>query len=225
MKPHLRKRILNNAALLTMLIWLAAAYIRLVWVTARVTEEFDPAAEPYFSGEKQVIFAFWHGRMLLLPACCPRKRKAFVLISGHRDGRMISRVIAHFGIGTVEGSSSKNSLSGLRNALRILKEGNNLSITPDGPRGPCHVAAPGVAHLARVSGVPVVPVALSCSRYRRLKSWDRFMIPYPFSRVIFIAGAPIMIDREANTETMRQRIESVMNSLTAQADELAGVVS
>lgn len=223
MKLRISKKLLRHPLTQSLLAAIMAFYIRLVMWTARMERHVDPAAEEYVCGKKQAIFAFWHGRLFLCSAFKPPRRAMHVLISNHRDGVLISKVIAHFSIRTVEGSSNRRSLSSLRELLRIIKNGDNITITPDGPRGPFQEAAPGVVYLAKTTALPMIPVAWSAASCRRLGSWDKFMLPYPFSRVAQVIGAPVFLDKEAEEETSRRRMTEALNAATARADELTGI--
>ena len=178
-----------------MLCWIIASYIRLVWRTGRWT---------IVGGAAQDIN---------------------VMISNHRDGRMIARAVRFFGIRVIAGSTSKGGASAFRSAVRALRDNAILSITPDGPRGPRMRASDGVAVLARFTGAPVYPVAFSTSRRKVLGSWDRFILPLPFSRGVFVWGAPVEADpedSEETVETMRLKIEEALNTVTEKADTLTG---
>ncbi len=108
-----------------------------------------------------VIFAFWHGRQLILPIAYKHaklKRKGAALISMHSDGEYISRTIKYFGLDSVRGSTSRGAVKGLKQLLRVLRNGMNVGITPDGPRGPKYKAQLGVIQLAKLSGVPIIPL-------------------------------------------------------------------
>ncbi len=224
----LTKRLLKHPHTQTALSWLLAQYIRFVYYTSRKTRIIDPAAAPYMRGEENAIFAFWHGRMMMCPTIEPPKRKMHVLISFHRDGVLISKVIGFFGEATISGSSSKGGSGAVKDILRRLKAGDNVSITPDGPRGPLQVAEMGIATVARMSGKPVLPVTFSSTRHRRFSSWDRFMLAKPFGRIVFCVGAPISVSREADEaaqEEARRMIEQTMNALVEQADRLTATPS
>lgn len=148
-----------------------------------------------------------------------------VLISHHRDGELIAKVISHFRIKSVRGSSTHGAREATRNLIRLLADGDNISITPDGPRGPRYVAQEGAATLSRLSKKPMIPVSFSASRCRRFKSWDRFMIPLPFARVMVIAAAPIhgfRPDDQPSIETLNAELQSVLYGITCQADEVMG---
>ncbi|MBY0407431.1 MAG: lysophospholipid acyltransferase family protein [Rickettsiales bacterium] len=218
------KRLLKHPRTQIAACWLLTQYIRLVYLTSRKTRIYHEAAKPFLSGEQNALFAFWHGRMMMCPLIEPPGRKMHVLISHHRDGLLISRVIGHFGEATIAGSSSRGGSNAIKAILRALKAGDNVAITPDGPRGPAQVAQIGIAATARISGRPVLPVAFAASRCVRLKSWDRFMLALPFSRIVFCVGEPIGVSKEAGEnveEIARQAIEERMNHLQDKADALA----
>ncbi len=212
------KQFLKSPAVQTGLVKLAAFYIRFVYFTARKTRDIHPDAEIYMRGDDNAIFAFWHGRMLLLPAVCPPKRQMHVLISLHRDGVLISDVIGEFKQKTIAGSTSKGGREALMNMLRALKNGDNLSVTPDGPRGPNQTLTDGIIITAKLSGKAILPVTYSARNHKRMGSWDKFMLAYPFTQLLFCVGEPIMIDRDADDEAARIAVESAMNQLVEIAD-------
>jgi len=197
-----------------------ALYIRVVYATSKKIRHVDAEAERFIQGHDNAIFAFWHGRMMLLPAFNP-PRKMHVLISRHRDGSLISQVIAHFDQDTVSGSSSKGGAAAASGILQLLEKGDNISITPDGPRGPAQIAAIGVATLARLSGKAVLPVTFASTREARMKSWDRFALAKPFGRIEFFVGAPVVPLADEVDEALRLRIEQTMNKLVETAEHAA----
>jgi lysophospholipid acyltransferase (LPLAT)-like uncharacterized protein len=211
------KQVLKHPTTQRALSVLIAGLIRVVMLTSRKEFRVHPQAQRYMSGEDNAIFAFWHGRMMLLPAINP-PRKMHVLISLHRDGLLISQVIARFGQATIAGSSSQGGSAAMRNMIRILRHGDNISVTPDGPRGPNQHVHMGIVATAALAGKPILPITFSATRHRRMRSWDRFMVALPFARIVFCVGAPIMV-QEAN-ETTRLQVEQAMNELVATADAL-----
>ncbi|MFO1243172.1 MAG: lysophospholipid acyltransferase family protein [Rickettsiales bacterium] len=223
----LKKKFFNSAGFRYLLSFVIAFYINLIYWTSRKIYSVPEAAIPYVSGERQMITVFWHGRLLLMPKLKPRPRSMDVLISAHRDGLVISETMKRFGIGTVAGSSTQGSLSALKNMLKELKKGGNISITPDGPRGPFQIAAPGVAHIAAKSGVAVLPASFSSSKHKRMRSWDRFMVALPFSTIYFVVGSPVYGKPKADKEqieTLRLEIEAALSAVTAEADRQAGII-
>lgn len=163
------------------------------------------------------IYAFWHARLLMLPFAYTGKG-ATVLISSHRDGEIIANVAKRLGLGLVRGSSSKGGREALQEMVQLALENRDLAITPDGPRGPAETVKPGVASLARKTGRAVIPIAFSCSRGKRFASWDRFLLPYPFSRGVIVWGEPIYWREGEDSEAFRVRIEEALRETTARAD-------
>jgi lysophospholipid acyltransferase (LPLAT)-like uncharacterized protein len=164
-----------------------AALLRLLASTWRVrTVDGGPLDEARRSGQP-VLFALWHGELLPL-LWHQRGRGVAVMISEHRDGEVVARIAHSLGYRTVRGSSSRGASRALLGLTRAMESGIDGAITPDGPRGPAHVFAPGVAVAAQRTGVPIVPIRASASRAWRLRSWDRFLIPKPFARVTVTIG-------------------------------------
>ena len=115
-----------------------------------------------FAEEKRVILAFWHAQQLMMPLAIPGL-EAHVLISQHRDGELIRRIVARFGLDAVRGSSTRGGAEAFRQLIRLGRSGGNLVLTPDGPKGPRQVAKVGVVQLARATGLPIIPMAFGCS--------------------------------------------------------------
>ncbi len=202
-----------------------ALYLRLVHATTRWTLV---GAENATAPGQPVILAFWHERLPLaalgwhvarsrLPGA--RGRRAKVLISRHRDGRLIAGAVRGFGIDVVHGSSSAGGPAGLRAMLRILTGGGVAVITPDGPRGPVRIAAPGIAQLAALSGAQVLPCAVASSRVRLARSWDRMRLPLPFARGVAVIGAPISVPPDGAAAAI-EAITTALTSVCNQADAL-----
>jgi lysophospholipid acyltransferase (LPLAT)-like uncharacterized protein len=215
------KRLLRSKPVQVVLAWLAAQYIRLLYLTTQWTVVCPPSTESRLSTGKPFIACFWHGRMIVMRAALPRGTTMHVLISEHRDGQLISRAVANLGVATVAGSSRRGGASALRSMDRLLAQGESIGITPDGPRGPRMRAKPGAIKAAQLSGVPILPVSGSVGRRRILQSWDRFCLALPFSRGIIHWGEPIEVPREADeteVERLRLLLEDGLNALTAEAD-------
>jgi lysophospholipid acyltransferase (LPLAT)-like uncharacterized protein len=166
-----------------------AAIIRLLGATWRVREVNGAAYRTALANDQRVIYAFWHGELLAL-LWHHRREPVAVMISEHRDGEIIARICERLGYATVRGSSSRGASRALIGLVRAIESGLNGAVSPDGPRGPAHVFAPGAAIAAQRTGVPIVPVRVRASRAWRLRSWDRFLIPKPFARVDIYYGEP-----------------------------------
>lgn len=193
------------------------------WQTrgAEIPAAFRDAGQPY-------IIAFWHGRLLMMPPAWTFNEPLYVLISHHRDGELIARAMAPFGLGTIRGSTAKagrekGGTAALRLILQTLKQGAPVAISPDGPRGPRMRASSGIAAAARLARVPVIPLAYGVARRHVVNSWDRFIIPWPFNRGIYMWGDPIDVtDGKEPLEQAALRIETALNDLCAEADRLCG---
>ncbi len=165
------------------------------------------------------IGALWHNRLLIFPLVLRRffpNRLGAALISASRDGDLLSDAIHRFDYEVVRGSSSKLGASGLLQLSAVLGGGRDVVITPDGPRGPAYELGPGIIFLAQKTGAPVLPMNMEYSSCWRVKSWDRFIIPKPFSKVRVIIGQPERIrststDQEFAAE--RQRLQNALMSL------------
>lgn len=204
------KRILRRPGAAALGTRALGAYLRFALARTRWTLHGADALGPYIFA-KPAIFAFWHECLPLMPALwthalrhraaagTPRGRM-HVLVSRHQDGRLIGRMMAGFGLDLVHGSSAKRGeqkggAASLRALLAVLAAGDQVVITPDGPRGPRRQAAPGVAQLAAISGVPVVPCGAHLARHRILPTWDRMVLPLPWGRGALVCGPPITVPR------------------------------
>jgi lysophospholipid acyltransferase (LPLAT)-like uncharacterized protein len=118
----------------------------------------------------------------------------------------------------VRGSSTRGGGAALREFIRRARNGSNLVFTPDGPKGPPRQVKDGVIFAAQATGLPIVPVAFAASRKKRLKSWDKMVVPLPLSRVIYLYGEPMAVPREGNIEEWRGRVEAAMNALASEAE-------
>lgn len=147
------------------------------------------------------LYAFWHGHLLPL-AYLKRGEGIVVLVSQNRDGEYISQLIHREGYRTVRGSTSRGGFRSLLEMSRLGRQGVPIAITPDGPRGPRHRAQPGVLIVAQRAGVPILPLALAAAPCRRLDSWDRFVIPAPFARVVMGFGPPLALPESLSVERL-----------------------
>ena len=162
------------------------------------------------------IGAFWHNRMLVIPVAYQRYcrgRRGHCLTSPSKDGAIIAGVMARFGIGSVRGSSSRRGTTALRELTAILEAGEDVAITPDGPRGPKYQISPGIVKLAQLTGTSVMPIHVGYSRYWEIKSWDAFRIPKPFAQVTVVFGPLYEVNPTADGpafEIERARLQTLM---------------
>lgn len=201
---------------------LGALALRALARTLRIRRE-EAAAAPLWAARAPMIYAVWHGRLLLLPYLYGH-RGCRVLASRSRDGEIVSRLIRRFGLEPVRGSSTRGGGEALRRLTRDLRQGREVVVVPDGPTGPREVLKSGVIALARLSGAPIVPTAVGASRHWQLGSWDGFQVPKPFARCVVRFGEPIHVpaaaDRAAQ-EAARKEVEVALRGLTWRVDEEA----
>ncbi len=203
-----------------------AGYIRLVHATTRWRREMPEPTRALLEGGRPCVIAFWHGRMLpMRGAWTADPARLHVLISGHRDGRLISTALERLGFPSVSGSSRRGGAMALRAMGRELAQGACIGITPDGPKGPRMRVKPGAVKAAQLSGVPIVPVSASARPARVLGSWDRFLLLLPFGRARVIWGEPLEVPRragEAELLALAEELEARLIALTERADRALG---
>ncbi len=177
---------------------------------------------------KGVILVSWHGRTFL-PITRYRNKGYWAIVSTSRDGEYQNRLFQRFGIKTVRGSTSaRGAIQSVLTLTKHLKAGATAAFTPDGPRGPSHVVQPGAIFLAQKSGSPIIPAGISAYPRRLMRAWDRYMIPLPFARVVWIYGEPIFIPADARSEEDQQlwseRVGAAITALEEQAEREVGAV-
>jgi lysophospholipid acyltransferase (LPLAT)-like uncharacterized protein len=220
------KSLLRTPRAQAMLAALLGGYLSFALRTTRWTLDGQENLRPVAAGAPAIL-AFWHEFLPLMPGLLLIARKlpfyratpVHALVSLHRDGRFIGDVVGRFGIMPVLGSSSRGGATGLRNLLAVLRKGDVIGITPDGPRGPRRQAALGVAQLAALSGAPVVPVAARTTRRIQLNSWDRMSIPLPFGRGVVVCGPAMSVPRHG-WEHEVGAIADAMNQAADRAEAL-----
>lgn len=170
-----------------------------------------------------VVFALWHNRIFTMPPIWLRtggkNRKTVVLTSASRDGTTLAKAMEAFGIGSIRGSSSRRAVAALIGMKKALQEGKDVCVTPDGPKGPRYQVQPGLLKIAQTTGTDIIPIHIRYSSAWRLSSWDRFVIPKPFSKVTVVFDKPIVIPKnisEAEFEAARLNLE---NCLLAGSDD------
>jgi len=197
-----------------------SAFLSLLGATLRFRMEGAQHLTSLRDEAQPFIFCIWHSR--LLPMVHAHRGEGIVaLVSEHRDGEYIARVMHRRGFQTARGSSTRGGDRGLRELLRKAREGRELAITPDGPRGPARQLKLGALTLARLTGLPILPLSASGARVWRAGSWDRFMVPLPFTTVHVAYGPPVEIPRRVDDdelESLRVQVEATLNRLTDEVD-------
>jgi lysophospholipid acyltransferase (LPLAT)-like uncharacterized protein len=204
---------------------LGRGLVRGLGASLRVREYRSPGLDAIWRARRPVIYAVWHGRILMLPYLYGR-RGVHVLTSRSRDGEVLSRFVQGFGVRVVRGSSSRGGTRALLTLARLVREdGAEILVVPDGPRGPRHVAQPGAVLLAKMTGAPVVPVAFAATPGTVLRSWDAFLVPHPFARAVVVFGHPIAVPPDADRDLLERKrgeLEAALREITITADRAAG---
>ncbi len=224
------RRLLRHPRTQAGLAWVIGLYLAFVYRTTRWRLEGGEHVGAYIggaAGELPLIVAFWHERLPLMsqfwvlaramPQHANGPQRVHVLVSQHRDGQFIGAVVRRFQVGVVLGSTSRGGAAGLRALKDLLGRGDFVIITPDGPRGPAHAAAPGVAQLAALTGAKVLPCAAQTTRHIRLGSWDRMILPLPFARGVVVCAAPLSVPRQGWQDSL-PAITTALNDVAARAD-------
>lgn len=216
-----------EAPVLGALIWVVLWCLRM---TTRFRSEGLERLERYWREGRPVVLTFWHGRAIMLPFLYRRRlargERVWIMNSAHRDGEIITRALAHFGILSTRGSSSRGAVVGTVSLARKLRAGSDVALIPDGPRGPALEAKPGAVELAATDGAPLCPLSFSASRFVRLSGWDRMMVPLPGARVVCVVGAPIDVPRGRLTrerrEALRCELQRRLTDAARRADAAVG---
>ncbi len=148
-------------------------------VTSRVQYVYGDSFRPLWERGENVIVCFWHARLLMMPFASNRG-KGKVLISRHRDGEFIARVMGYFNLGVIRGSYRKGTVSSLREIIHDLKAGVDVAITPDGPKGPRYKVKPGIVELAKLTGKPIVPLTYGAGKKKLSIPGTGLLFPVPF---------------------------------------------
>jgi lysophospholipid acyltransferase (LPLAT)-like uncharacterized protein len=222
------KTLFRAAWVQSTLAFLLAAYLRATLVTIRWRHEGRERAEAIWDAKGPVLVCFWHSRIPLSPACWPlgRAQEPRAVISLSPDGEFIAKAMERIGFPAIRGSSRKDSdpskdkrgAGATRDILRWLKDGNGVAITPDGPRGPAEDMKEGPPMLARLSKAPVLLVGLASKPCLRLGSWDKAMIPLPFTRGVIVWDGPLGASAADDLEALRMDWTQRLSAVTRRAE-------
>ncbi|MEI6634650.1 MAG: lysophospholipid acyltransferase family protein [Chlamydiota bacterium] len=228
MAPPQRSEGLRENALRFVLRRIVPRLILLLGGSIRMTRVNDRMIRERGERGEGCIFSFWHNRFLLMPHIYQKyrgRKNICVMTSQSRDGQYISDVLNGFGFAVARGSTSKGGEMADMEMASMLQAGMDAAVTPDGPRGPRYCVQSGIILVAQLSGMPIIPASTDVSRKKRLKSWDRFVVPMPFSRGALVFGDPVWVPVDAGAagrEIIRSGLEKAMRELDRQAAGLLG---
>ena len=199
---------------------LGKLFIDLLFATARI-ERIGLENVRDLISSRRFIFAIWHSR-ILLPSYLYKGADAAILVSRSGDGEIIARILQKQGHETIRGSTSKGGLRALAGLIRRLRDGAKFGvIIPDGPQGPRFRIQPGIVILAEKTECPIIPISYSAKRIKAFNSWDRFILPYPFTKCRVVYGEPVRVPPDADERQRSQcllRLEAELRRITFDAD-------
>ena len=209
--------------------FLAATLVKILSYTLRVRHEALGPVENLVSAGERFILAFYHRRLVLMPQAYPFRRRTpdgeprgvAILSSDSKDGERSAATWRWFGIHAVRGTVGQGGAQALVKMIRVVKEGWDLGITVDGPRGPRQKVKPGVLAVSRKTGAWIVPVCVAYDRAWQLGTWDQMLVPKPFSTVVVRYGEPFQVPAGADEESFRLQLEEGLDRMEAWAETLS----
>ena len=197
------KKILKHKYLQIFLGWIISFYIKICFQTSIWLTKNSNVREKLIKQKKSIIVCFWHSRLLMAVFCWNWPKDFKMLISGHRDGKIISNTVSHFGIETITGSSRRKNFSSLKEIIFQIYNNKIIGITPDGPKGPNEQIKDGFISLLKKTNVVVIPLSYSARFKIRLKTWDKFLLVTPLNKFVAVWGNPFQFDKKKQLKKTR----------------------
>ena len=210
LRKKMIKKFLQNELIQNIIGFLISLYIKVCFHTSLWYVKNNKSIKNHIKKKSKIIVIFWHNRLLMAPFCWEYKNNFKMLISSHRDGRIISSAVSYLGIDTIEGSSNKNKITSTKQIISELNQKNIIGITPDGPRGPNQKIKEGLVSMQKKTDSVIFPLCYSAKFYKQFSSWDKFMFVFPFNKFVAIWGKPIIYDKK---KSLSQNILIVQNEL------------
>jgi len=198
-------------------------YLQLVYYTSKKQIIYEKGFDYKKFTTNPAIYAFWHNRLAMMPFARPKKVKVNVLISDHRDGKIIAKTMKIFNFNIISGSSTRNSYNAIKNIIKFSKLNQTIVITPDGPKGPKNQINSNIVAISSLCQKYIIPVTYSCSKAFILKSWDRLIIPKLFNKLIIIYGSPLKPEKKLNEqqiEKLNNQLATKLNYITNKSDSI-----
>jgi hypothetical protein len=205
-------------------VWALNGVVRVLCATLRLRVVGEPDAERLIAAAPGAVLCCWHGR-IVIPIDRFRGRSNYHgMISPSRDGDIQAEMFRLCGMGAIRGSTGRRAVLATREVLSVLKRGDVLLFTPDGPRGPSGAVHPGAIYFAMRTGKPIIPAGISAFPRWELRTWDRFLIPKPFARASLVYGDPIYVGPDEDAEAAAGRLADALNQVEALAERACGAV-
>ena len=200
MKKNLYKHVLPY--ILFVILYLIGKTLRVQIINRDVESQLEKQG-------KAIIYTFWHGRMLYFPYLYRFSNKSTILTSPSEDGEIVARTAKIFGFSSIRGSSFKKGGSALLKMTRSIKKGKAVTVVGDGSRGPLYKVQEGIINLAYLTGAPILPVVYGVKNKIQLNTWDRFIIPLPFSKIKVMYGDPVYVDKKTEEKKSKSKLEEL----------------
>jgi lysophospholipid acyltransferase (LPLAT)-like uncharacterized protein len=198
-----------------------SALLHVITATMRVRSHPFEVSRKLRAEYGRYVYAMFHGSHAPL-LCVMRHRNIRVITSHSADGEILTRILEHFGYKGVRGSSTRGGMRAMIDLAKQIKDGHDVAVAVDGPKGPRQQVKGGVMLLGKLSGVPIIPVAVAMNWYKQFNSWDKFQLTLPFSRALLVGGEPMLVPRNADdeqVEQLRKQFEEHLVALQNEADE------
>ncbi len=209
-----KKKLLKFSVTQKFLAFIGYLYILFVGITSKIEINNGEYSNKMWNEKKPFILAFWHSQLMMIGFVWKSKSVLNMLASSHSDGRFGAYIAGHFNFRNIS-IEAKNKSPSLRQIFKLLNDGKYLGVTPDGPRGPNQKVSDGIIKIAINSQVPIIPLGFASNKNIKLKSWDSFLITYPFSKCNFVWGDPISIPsstKDNEVERYKIYLEEKINS-------------
>lgn len=219
MKKILKSFFKNNIFLHKILVNIVFIYLKLVYFTNKW--EFvwpDGLSEEKINEKDGVLFIMWHNHLAFSMYACGNYNDIYGLASPHRDGKIITEIVRKMGYKIIEGSTNRDAFKATKSIIDKLKQGSKILITPDGPRGPARKINSSVARIGFKYGKDIIPVSCAATKYFRLKSWDKMIIPKLFGKIVVTVGAPAKLIGDVDKDD--KFLEGQLNVLAAKAESI-----
>ena len=211
---NFKKKLFKFSLVQKILAYLGYLYILIVFFTSNINVENNKLPQKFWDQKRPFILAFWHSQLMMIGYVWKTKSVLNMLASNHSDGRFGAYIAGNFNLKNIS-IMAKNKSPSLRQVFKILTNGKYIGITPDGPRGPNQKVSDGIIKIANHSQVPIIPLGFASNKNFKLKSWDSFLITYPFAKCNFVWGEPISIPEKINEgdiEKYKTIIEKKINA-------------
>ncbi len=215
------KKILQDKVIQDILGFLISLYLRVCFHTSLWYVKNNKKIEEQLQKKKKIFVLFWHNRLMMAPFCWKYKNTFKMLISEHRDGRLISKAVSHLSINTIQGSSNRNKISSTKKILDEINKLNVVGITPDGPKGPKQKVKEGIISMQKKTDTIIFPLSYSAKFKIKFNSWDNFIFVLPFNKIVSVWGNPIVYDRKKSLSNNILAVQEELDRVTKLSENLS----